>query len=734
MPKSTLQLLEDALAAQGRGEIKRALDLFNLVLKKDPTNVAASYSIGTIYANQGEINRAGDFFRKATSSRPSFAEAWLARSILAMRQGDLVNASGFLDRAKSLQPNLAGLAEHDQQLSSLKSMVPMQEGVSVISSAELVAGLSLQAQGDHAGLVNLFEPLLERDAKNYTLLYSLGVSHNALGNTDATVRYFLLAIEAEPSRQEAYQALGSVYNGLGLLERALELNNKALDINPSYKEALVNKSVVLVHLHRHVEAIETLQKALEQFPQDQGLWNNYGSVLSDFKLHQNAADAYKSLLVINPSYEFGVGLYAYAMMHACNWKDFEENKKLIVESARQGTPVANPFALMSFTDEADLHLKTAQKFGQIRFPEAKEPLWRGDRYTNRRKKVAFLSSDFREHPVGYLLIGLIETLDKAAFETIGVSFCRDDHSELHRRYRCGFSHFWDCNNKPAREVAELLRAFKVDIVIDLSGYTSGSRLDVLALRPAPVQATYLGYPGTLGLPYVDYLIADAVTVPVEQELNYSEQLIKLPHSYLPRDTRMFENAAFRDDYSRDFFGLPKDKRVLCSFNHDYKINPPMFDVWMQLLREHSDTVLWLMKLNEEAQSNLKKEADARGVDPSRLIFASRVPSVFDHLARYEFVDVCLDTFPYNGHTTTSDALMMGAPVVSMQGQGFASRVATGLLRDFQKGELSVDGYEGYRDAATRVLGAPEAYKGQSRLYPVSLEQQTQAFEASLHGM
>ena len=283
-------------------------------------------------------------------------------------------------------------------------------------------------------------------------------------------------------------------------------------------------------------------------------------------------------------------------------------------------------------------------------------------------------------------------------------------------------------------MAELLRAFNVDLVVDLSGYTAGSRLDVLAMRPAPVQATYLGYPGTLGLPYMDYLIADEVTVPAELEHAYAERVIHLPHSYLPRDTRMLENGNWRSDYSKVFFGLPSNKRVLCSFNHDYKINPPMFDVWMRLLQEYSDTVLWLMSLHDDARNNLKREASARDVDPSRLIFASRVPSSFDHLARYQMVDVCLDTFPYNGHTTTSDALTMGAPVVSMRGQGFASRVASGLLRDFQKDELSVDGYEAYYQMANRVLQSPQAYKGKPRFYPTNLEQQIQAFEAGLRRM
>jgi protein O-GlcNAc transferase len=735
LSKNVLKLLEEALAAQGRGDTDLALQRFQEVLKKDSKNVAALYSIGTIQANQGADAKANDYFARATQLRPSFAEAWLARSVLAMRAGDFDHAHKHLDKAKGLNPSPPGLAEHQQQLATVESLVKGADGSLAapgVNVAQLMRALAFQAQGDHSSAIALLQALLEQEGPSYTALYSLGVSQHALGLTEATLQSFQAAIQAEPSRHEAYQALGSVYNGLGLLEKALEFNNKALEINPSYKEAFVNKSVVLVHLHRHIEAIETLQKALEQFPQDQGLWNNYGAVLSDFKLHQNAADAYKNLLALNPNYEFGVGLYAFANMHACNWQDYEESKEKIVQAARAGKPVANPFALMSFTDDAGLHLATAKVFGEKRFPPAKEPLWKGERYTNRRKKVAFLSSDFREHPVGYLLIGLIEGLNQTEFETIGVSFGINDNSNLHKRYRCAFSHFWDCRNKPAKEVADLLRTFQVDVVIDLSGYTAGSRLDILAMRPAPVQATYLGYPGTLGLTYVDYLIGDSVTVPHDLEQSYSEKIIRLPHSYLPRDTRMLENGEWRSEYSREFFGLPKDKRVLCSFNHDYKINPPMFDVWMRLLHDHPDTILWLMSLHDDARTNLKNQASLRDVDPNRLIFANRVPSSCDHLARYEMVDVCLDTFPYNGHTTTSDALTMGAPVVSMKGQGFASRVASGLLHDFQKDELSVGSYESYyRVASRRLVDQPLNVLARGRAYPVSMENQIGAFETAL---
>jgi predicted O-linked N-acetylglucosamine transferase (SPINDLY family) len=277
-----------------------------------------------------------------------------------------------------------------------------------------------------------------------------------------------------------------------------------------------------------------------------------------------------------------------------------------------------------------------------------------------------------------------------------------DGSDLYRRYRNAFDHYLDCKDKTSHEIARLMRAMEIDIVIDLSGYTSGSRLDVLSHRPCPAQATYLGFPGGLNLPYVDYLIADRVTVPEEMQKYYREKLLYLPHCYLPRDTSVKPSPITP---KRSEFGLPEDGIVFCSFNHDYKINPPMFAVWMDLLRENPKSVIWLMKLNEDAQGNLAKAAVAYGVDPARLVFATRVPRIEDHLARYRLANVCLDTFPYNGHTTTSDALLAGVPVVTLAGQGFASRVASSLLNDQASAQGVVASHEMYKSTARSMISA-----------------------------
>ena len=237
---------------------------------------------------------------------------------------------------------------------------------------------------------------------------------------------------------------------------------------------------------------------------------------------------------------------------------------------------------------------------------------------------------------------------------------------------------------------------EIDIAIDLSGHTEGTRLDVLSHRPVPVQMTYLGFPGTLGLPFIDYLIADPRIIPPEQQKHYAEKILYLPHCYLPRDTSVVPSPVTP---KRSDFGLPEEGFVFCSFNHDYKINPPMFKVWMDLLKEVPDSVLWLMKLNETAQANLSKEALKHGVDPERLVYATRVPRVEDHLARYRLADLFLDTFPYNGHTTAGDALSAGLPVVTVCGNSFASRVARSLIYDIGVNDLVSGNLKEFHDKA-----------------------------------
>jgi predicted O-linked N-acetylglucosamine transferase (SPINDLY family) len=560
-------------------------------------------------------------------------------------------------------------------------------------------------------------------------LYSLGVIATRNGQSDLALNWLTHAVQSSPDNAMAHYALATTLQSLALYEQALEEFDKALAINPKYMEAYNNKATLLHSMNRQLDAIKALEEALAVSPQDQKSLSNKGYLLTEFKQNALAANVFKHLLTLNPDYEYAEGLHALARLHSCDWTDFEANKQRIIEGVRANKQVCNPFALMAISDSAEDHLKCAEVFGAQRFPVAKEPMWRGEVYRHRKKRVAFISADFREHPVGYLLIGLIEKFDKTQFETVAISLAIRDGSELYKRYRNGFDHYLDCADKTSHEIARLMRSMEIDIVIDLSGYTSGSRLDILAHRPAPAQATYLGFPGGLNLPYIDYLIADRVTVPEEHQQFYREKLLYLPHCYLPRDTGV---KLAPTTPPRSEFGLPDTGHVFCSFNHDYKINPPVFEAWMDLLRENPGSVLWLMKLNDDARQNLEKNTDYFGIDPNRLVFATRVPRIEDHLARYRHADVFLDTFPYNGHTTASDALLAGVPVVTLTGNGFASRVASSLLHDMGKSDWCVNTIDEYKQKARdhlneKSVGQRVQDQHEGLPWPISEEMQANEF-------
>jgi predicted O-linked N-acetylglucosamine transferase (SPINDLY family) len=337
------------------------------------------------------------------------------------------------------------------------------------------------------------------------------------------------------------------------------------------------------------------------------------------------------------------------------------------------------------------------------FPPKPTSLWNGELYKHERIRIAYFSADFRQHPVGHLLAGVIERHDKSRFEIIGLSLGLDDQSALRSRFAAGFEKFLDVGPMALSELSNLIRNLEVDIVVDLAGFTADARPDVFANRVAPVQVNFLGYPGTMGASYMDYIIADKYVIPEALTHCYDEKVVYLPDTYLPTDSTQ---SATSHTPTREEVGLPASGFVFCSFNHIFKINPKIFHVWMQLLAAVQDSVLWLSKPSDEAAENLRQAAALAGIDPKRLVFAGRVPLVEDHLARYRLADLFLDTTPYNAHTTAADALMVGLPVLTCSGNSFASRVAGSLLHAIGLPELITESLDQYRELALDLARAP----------------------------
>ena len=714
MSKAISSQLEKALALQSAGELDAAQDLFTKVLKSDGKNAVALYSMAAIESGRKNFEKALKFIQPVTVSHANFAQAHLAKSVILFNLGKFDDALKAAQKAIHLEPSLPNAQEHLDTVKVAKGMLANGQIGQATSNTRIdpkvhaltQQAIALQGQALHSEAIEVLNQALQISSTDFASLYSLGISLGATGQKMAALDCFIKAAEASPHLAIGHFAKAQSYADIGLSDDALLCFDKAIEVDPTYTQAYTNKAALLQAINRHHDALLTLIACVEVDPNNVTAYEGQGQLLGQFKQYDLSVNAFKRALEIDPNYSYGEGHLMHARLSCCDWTDYEESRQRIFDGIRAGKKVCGAMTIMSITDDAELARQCIEIYAKDKYGDPLFKLWNGEKYAHRRKRVAFISADFRIHPVGYLLIEMIENFDKEKFELTGVFTGMPDGSDLWKRYRCAFDHYIDAKNIPSYELAKLLRAMEIDIAIDLSGHTEGTRLDVLSHRPAPVQITYLGFPGTLGLPFVDYLIADAVTIPPELQKHYSEKILYLPHCYLPRDTSVIPSPVTP---KRSDFGLPENGFVFCSFNHDYKINPSMFKVWMDLLKEVPRSILWLMKLNDAAHTKLSQNAEEHGVNPDRIVFASRLPEVENHLARYRLADVFLDTFPYNGHTTAGDALLAGLPVVSLNGQSFASRVAASLQHDIGISDLSCKNFEEYYEKSL-LLYFDEKYR------------------------
>jgi predicted O-linked N-acetylglucosamine transferase (SPINDLY family) len=600
----------------------------------------------------------------------------------------------------------------------------------------LLAAIELQQRGMHLEAEALFRRILAVAPDNAVALYSLAVLELNSGRHEEALQHATAGVAATPGFAPLWFVRGAAFQALSRREEALASFDQALAADPTFVEVLVNSGALLRDMHRHHEALERFRRALDIDPEHENALGNYGILLTEFKRGQEAVEVFERLCRKNPDYPFGIGLLCFERLHLCDWTDFESLSCRITDGIREGRKTCKTLGFMALSDSAADHYRCAGIFARHQHPKRPEPLWRGERYDHSRIRIAYVSPDLREHPVGHLMAGVIEAHDRSRFETIAISLGPDDNSRIRSRMVAAFDRFINARDLTARQIAELMRQMEVDIAVDLAGYTSDARTDIFLYRPAPVQVNYLGYPGTMALDCYDYIIADRVVLPEEHQAYYSEQPVYLDHCYLP----VASGIDISEPLPRSEYGLPESGFIFCAFSHDFKIHPRMFDVWMRLLASTPGSVLWLMSRNESSRQNLRAEARNWGIDPDRLVFATRVPRVEDHLARYRVADLFLDTWPYNAHTTAADALLAGLPIITCKGDSFPSRVAASLLTSLGYGQLITESFDGYFELANSLAQDPERLRelreglGASRYllgesFAASLEK---AFRSMLH--
>lgn len=567
------------------------------------------------------------------------------------------------------------------------------------SENPIVQAVTLQQQGRLKEAEDLFRRILVVAPNEPSSLYSLATIVMGRGELDEAESLYLQGLRSEPTFPHNWMGYAYVLHCKGMRNEALKAYDDLLAIKADYVEALINSGALLREMHRHREALERFESALSVDPNHLPAIGNAAILLTEFKESERAIAMFKRLLELKPDYDYGLGLLIHEELHCGNWDNFEELRDRIIDGVRLGKRTIKSLAIMSLTDLASDHFLCTQIFAKHYCPKPQQPLWRGEKYQHKRIKIAYVSPDLREHPVGHLMCGVFEHHNKSRFETIAISLGVDDGSRLRLRMLDAFDQFLDVREMSDLEVAQLMRDLEVDVAIDLGGYTSDTRTGIFAHRPAPVHINYLGYSGTMSVKYMDYILADKNVIPEHHQAFYSEDVLYMPNVFLPTDIglKVSPNTPTKAEC-----GLPDSGTVYCSFSHDYKISPPLWKIWMSLLRRTPDSVLWLASRNSLSIANLRKSAEKEGIDSKRIIFAERLPRVEDHLARYRLADVFLDTWPYNAHTTTADALVAGLPVVTYMGNSFPSRVAGSLLHSVEMSELIASSWEEYEALAYKV--------------------------------
>lgn len=525
------------------------------------------------------------------------------------------------------------------------------------------------------------------------------------GEFDKAARLYLDVLRDDPKNYDALHRLAFLCGQLGRWEDAQSLMAHAIALNPRAPGPLFLRGSALQKLNRHDEAVACFDRALGLNPRIAEVRLNCAASLYRLRRYEEAGEEYRQLLDIAPDFPFARGNRLFCQLQCCDWRTLESETGAITADMRAGRRVIAPFDAKALFLSAEDELACARAWAANQHPGPAGPSPPRRQQHHSPLRIAYISADFREGPLATLMTGVVEHHDRRRVETIGVSIGADDESAARRRFAHAFDRFVDASDKSDAEIALQLRQMEIDIAVDLMGFTEGGRPGIFKHRPAPVQAGYLGYAGTTGGDWLDYLIGDRVVVPDEQRRFYAEQLVYLPDSLLPRDTATKPSPApvlRRDE------GLPERGFVFACFNNAYKLNPVMFDIWMRLLRDVEGSVLWLSDANRAAKQNLLREADARGISHERLVFAPFRPSPEEHLARLKLADLFLDTLPYNAHTTASDALWAGLPVLTCLGNTFAGRVAASLLNAIGLPEMITTTLDDYASLALKLARDPGA--------------------------
>ena len=682
--------------AQQARNFKEAEQYYSAILAAFPNHANANHNLGILRVELGRWGEALPLFQRAIEANPNKEQYWMNYVGVLSVNNRLKDAQNIIRLAKK-----SGLPQdfiHKLQ-NILRSNQP--KGNARDPESAVKGLIELYKKGSLKEVFERAEVLTKQYPKVFVIWNILGAAAMQLGKLDQAISAFKKANTLNPNFSEGHNNLGNALAAQGKLEKAIASFTKALSFKPSDAEVHNNLGNALAAQGKREEAIAAYNKAISLKPDYDEAYNNLGVILKAQSKLDEAIAAYKKALTLKPNFSPARASLLHQQAHICDWSELKQSLEFLQELGITGEAIS-PFSVLALEDTPERHLQRSVNYAQKKYPNRRVTQAAQPTEKPQRLRIGYFSPDFHNHAVMYLMAQVFALHEKSQFEIIAFSHGPNKQDEMRQHLVDNVDVFHDVRAMSDMQVVELARSERLDIAVDLTGYTRNERVVLFSYGLAPIQITYLGYPGTLGSDFIDYIIADPVIIPKENRGFFSENIIYLPNTYMPSDNR---RVIADKEFTREEMGLPDDGFVFCCFNNNYKISLVEFDIWMRLLGQVEDSVLWLRKTNRWAEDNLRREVEARGISGDRLIFAEKL-SLAEHLARHRLADLFLDTFNYNAHTTTSDALWAGLPVLTKLGRGFPARVAGSLLSAVGLKELITESEAEYEALALRLAKTP----------------------------
>jgi protein O-GlcNAc transferase len=699
------------VACRQQGALAEALVCLDLAIEVNPGNAYAHSNRGNVLRDLSRIDEAIASLTQAIRLKPDFAQAYCNRSGILEFVGQLEPAMADLERALECAPG-----DHQTHLS---------------------LGNVLHRMGRLAQALQAYQQALTWMPGNPVALSNMGATLMELQRFDEAEQALNDALALKPSFAQALNNRANVFTATHRPSQALVDIEHALRLAPDFADAWLNRGNVLQDLKRFAEAVASYDRSLALRPDYAQCINNKGNALREMMKPGEALALYEEAIALRPDYAeahyhraillqdlqryeeaeaaFGqavrlkedhpklYGEWIASRMMICAWDGLDALVDRLATKIREGKNASTTFPLLSCGLTGELVQQCAAAYVRDQCPDRSWRFSPPPTQADRRIRIGYFSSDFRSHAVAQLAAGMFECHDREQFEVWGLNVASFPADAMTQRIDRALGGLVQLGGLSVDDVVAQVRALNLDIAVDLNGHTKGANLHIFANRVAPIQVNYLGYPGTSGAPYFDYILADPTTIPLAHLSHYSEKVAHLTHCYLPSDT----GGVIPDTpMARVQHGLPENGFVFCCFNNSYKIGPAVFRVWMRLLGAVPGSVLWLSSFNPGAIRHLQDEARQCGIDPARLVFAPRMQHHADHLARHKLADLFLDTSPYNAHTTAHDALRAGLPVLTCLGEAFQGRVAASLLRAIGLPELVTESLADYEALALELTQKP----------------------------